>query len=357
MDKIEKYLGFYTKDPFWTSEMPNISEIKDNAKKFNEELSKTIIKYSNKDFKIKICRDGFILLKILKLEENRNIIKTNKKDQRELILEFNSEYISYLNTFQFLLASVTYNLQKFNYFRNSSISSNEVFKVTLRNNEFEGASIPHRDISGHFLEGRFISSYNTQRPIEFDFRIVGRSVIEEKVFHKCIADFKNLFSDNDSFYIMSQINSSFSEFCNLNFRQCLILAWFCIEYFINKTWITFLYDKKKSKKIIDGDRRDTLIGKDYSSSIMSNILELNGYIPHEIFVKINNVRSKRNLIVHNLDRVKKLSDVLKENPNNKKNQSIHLLDCLDSFDILKHFVKNYYQIEISFPIGFTYKEL
>lgn len=345
------------RDPFWVSEAPNISEIKHNEKKFTEEFSKTVIKHLTENFEVEICRDGFILMKIHQLETLRNGSTVKQQNNHDSILEFNSEYLSYLNTFQFLLASATSILQKFNYFRNAPISANEVFKVTKKNNEFDGASMPYRDISGHFLIGRYISSYNPIYPIEVDYRISRRSVIEEKVFHKCISDFEILFSDNDSFYIMSQINSSFSEFCNLNFRQCLTLAWFCIEYFINKTWVAFLHDKKKSGKLIDGDRRDILIGKDYSSSIMSNILELNGYVPYEIFVKINNVRSKRNLIVHNLDRVKKLSDVLKENPNNKKSRSIHLLDCLDSFDILKHFVKTYNQIEISFPIGFTYKEL
>lgn len=357
MDEIEKYIGFYTKDPFWVSEIPNISEIKHNGKKFTEEFSKTIIKYSNENFKVEISRDGFILLNVIRLEAERNEHIIDKQNHRDSILEFNSEYLSHLNTFQFLLASATYNLQKFNYFRNSPISTYEVFKVRKINGEFNGASVPYRDITGHFLTGRFISSYNPQYPIEHDYRITGRSVIEEKVFHKCISDYNVLFSDNDSFYIMSQINSSFSEFSNLNFRQCLTLAWFCIEYFINKTWVTFLHDKKKSGKVIDGDRRDILLGKDYTSSTMSNILELNNFIPYDIYIKINNIRSKRNLIVHNLDRVKKLSDVLKENPKNKKNQTIHFADCLDAFDILKYFVQIYYQIEISFPVGFSIKEL
>lgn len=356
MSDTERYLGFYTQDPFWTFAKPEISKIKTNQGDFIKEFSKVIVKSTNKDFKLKICRDGFIILQINRLENLRSSLK-NKHDQ---ILEFNSEYLSYLNTFQFLLASETYLSQRFNFFRNGSLSTDEIFNITFENNKIIGIGTPYRDITQHFFLGRYLENYNLNQPIEKDYRITRRGVIEKNVFDQCIVNFKKLFKDTDSFFLFSQINSSFSEFSNLNFRQCVTLAWFCIEYFINKDWINFLHSKKNALETItriNSERRSILLGKDYSASIMSNILELNDILPLDIFQKIDNIRSKRNNIVHNLDRIKKLSNVLKEKPENKENKPIQLLDCLDCFDVIKYYTKKYYNFEIRFPVGFTYRQI
>lgn len=356
MKKIEKYLGFYTKEPFWACTKPNIFAIKDNANSFTEELSKVMLRSINKDFDLRICQDGLIIIQIKKLEKLREELK-NKK---EYTLEFNSEYLSYLNTFQFLLASETYYSQKFNYFRNKSLSTNDILRISGDKNHIMGIGWFEHNSINQLLLGRFLENYSTNKSIEKDFRIVSRGEINKPVLQKCISNFKKLFQDQDSFYLFSQINSAFSEFNNLNFRQTLILAWFCIEYFLNKDWILFLSKKKDSNKKIERiprKRRDVLLGKDFTASVMSNILELNNILPHEILTKIDNVRSKRNNIVHNLDRIKKLSNILKENPENKPNQPIQLLDCLDCFDIMRYYVKKYYKLEIRFPVGFSYQQI
>lgn len=355
MDKLERHLGFYTKELFWAIDEPEIQKIKNNPSAFTDNLSKVVLQTSNKDFSLKICRDGLIMMQIKQLDK----IRESKKNKNEFTLEYNSEYLSYLNTFQFLLASETYVTQSFNYFRNRSISTFEVLQISAKEGHILGIGWMEHNIINHVLLGRFLENYSAKN-IEKDFRIAGRNVITEIVLKNCLAHFKKLFKDSDSFYIFSQINSGFSEFSSLNFRQCLTLSWFCIEYFINKDWINFLNKKKESistVKRISGDRRKVLLGKDYSASVMSNILELNNIIPHDIFLKIENVRSKRNNIVHNLDRVKRLSNILKEKPEDKSNQPIHLIDCLDCFDILRHYVSKYYKVEIKFPVGFTYIQI
>ncbi len=193
-----------------------------------------------------------------------------------------------------------------------------------------------------------------------DHRIIHRHAIIKGVFDKSIEDFKKIFKDNDLVFILSQLNSSLSEFKKLSFRQSLILSWFSIEFFLNKHWINYLFEKKeanKEKQVFNSTRRDFLIGRDITSSIMSNMLELNGKIPHEIFEKIDNVRGKRNIIIHNLDRVKKLADILKESPKEKENKTIHFVDCYDAFDVLKYFVKQDYDIELTINGGFSYAVL
>jgi hypothetical protein len=326
MDIQERYISFYTLNPFWTIEKPDIEIIKKDPKQFEEEFSKVVVSYSDENFKIEICRDGLIHLQIIRLENERNIIESEdkKKQSDTRIPDFNAEYLAYLNAFQLLLASATLKVQNFNYFDNVSLSSNDVIRTTKKNGKLDGAGLPVFDITRSYYLGRYLSQYNPNYPIEIDQRIAQRHTIVKGVFDKSIDDFKKIFLDNDLVFILSQLNSSLSEFKKLSFRQSLILSWFSIEYFLNKKWINYLFEKKESnkeKQVFNGTRRDFLIGRDISSSIMSNMLELNGKIPYEIFEKIDNVRGKRNIIIHNLDRVKKLADVLKESPKDKENKT------------------------------------
>lgn len=357
MNTQERYIGFYTLNLFWTIERPDIATLKNDPKKFEEEFSRVIISYSDENFKIEICRDGLILMHINRLEQERILVESeDKRSQSDTrVTDFNSEYIAYLNAFQLLLTSATLQVQKYNYFDNVSLSSYDVISTTKKDGKFDGASLPSFDITQSYYLGRYLSQYNPNYPVEIDQRIAHRHTIIKEVFDKSIVDFKKIFTDIDTVYILSQINSALSEFKKLSFRQSLILSWFSIEYFINKHWINFLQEKKEAKEtqIINSTRREFLTGKDITSSIMSNMLELNGKIPNDIFVKIDNVRGKRNLIIHNLDRVKKLADVLKESPQKKENKSIHFVDCYDAFDVLKYFVLQDYKIELSINAGFS----
>lgn len=161
--------------------------------------------------------------------------------------------------------------------------------------------------------------------------------------------------------MLSQVNSALSEYHNLNFRQSLVQSWFVIEYYINKKWIKFLYSKQskieEDKSRIDSTRRDFLTGRDMTSSIKSNILELNDLLDYDIFEKINTVRGKRNMAVHNLDLLEKLADMMKSKPGKKKDKRIGTEDCWDAFLVIIDFFKTEYNLDLKISGGFSYSNL
>jgi hypothetical protein len=72
--------------------------------------------------------------------------------------------------------------------------------------------------------------------------------VNKNVLDSCAQNYTKILGEKDAYLIFAQLNSSFSESRKMNFKQSLMVAWFCIEYFINKEWIDYLVEKKKGDK-------------------------------------------------------------------------------------------------------------
>jgi len=81
-----------------------------------------------------------------------------------------------------------------------------------------------------------------------------------------------------------------------------------------------------------------LLGRDYTISVVSNILELADVLEADLFSKINLVRKMRNDIVH-------------------ENQEATQGGCLTAYKILEHFIQSDYDINLHLdafhPIDFA----
>jgi hypothetical protein len=359
---MENYICFYTIKPFWTGEKPNIETIISDSDLFTETLSERTIEFENDNIYLAFCKDGLIMTKVKELESRRE--KFNNKDRKHDSIppeiQFTAEYLNYLNAIQVILSSSLLKLKNFDYFKNSIIRSGEAFTMSFEDGKFKSSGVPD-NLTGSFYSGRYISQYNRNYPIQIDQRISFRQVIENDVFQKCFDDLNLIIESPEAIQMLSQVNSALSEYHNLNFRQALVQAWFVIEYYINKKWIEYLYSKQTKihtdKNRIDSIRREFLTGRDFTSSIMSNILELNDLISYDIFDKINVVRGKRNVAVHNLDLIEKLADSIKTNPGKKKDKRISTDDCCDAFLVIMDLFKTEYNIEIKISSGFSYSSL
>ena len=149
---------------------------------------------------------------------------------------------------------------------------------------------------------------------------------------------------------MNQIALVLNEYYNLNFKTAIIQGWFVIEFFINERWNDFLNiknselrlnSKGKLGKRLNKKRDEFLKGRDLTISIMSNILELNDFIPFAVFEDIDKVRKLRNMIVHNL---------------NPKEEIIRM-DCKSVLDLIKYFLKSIYSIELDVNVRLVYNSL
>lgn len=359
---MENYICFYTIKPFWTGEKPDIDSLISDSDLFTKTLSERTIEFENDNIYLAFCKDGLIMTRLKDLESRREeYLKMDRQNEpipREI--QFTSEYLNYLNAIQVILSSSLLKISNFDYFKNSIIRSGEAFMMNFKDGKFDSSGMPD-NLTESFYSGRYISQYNTNYPIKIDRRIVFRRSIVPDVFKVCFDDLNLIVENPEAIQMLSQVNSALSEYQNLNFRQALVQAWFAIEYFINKKWIEFLQSKQKKIDIktnrIDSPRRDFLIGRDFTSSIMSNILELNDLISYDIFDKINLVRGKRNVAIHNLDLIEKLADTMKVKPGKKKDKRISTDDCWDAFLVIIDFLKSEYNIDIKISRDFSYSSL
>lgn len=359
---MDNYICFYTIKPFWTGEKPDIKTLMLAPEQFTQTLSARTLEFENDNIYLAFCKDGLIMIKVKELESRReefkNLDKTNEPIPPEI--QFTSEYLNYINAIQVILCSSLLKIKNFAYFKNSTIRSGEAFTMSFENGIFKSSGIPD-NLTEAFYSGRYLLQYNSNYPIEIDRRITLRQSIETEVFKNCFDDINLIINNKEAIQMLSQVSTALSEYNNLNFRQALVQAWFVIEYYVNKKWIEYLQSKQKkineSTKRIDRKRSDFLIGRDLTSSVMSNILEFNNLITFDIFDKINTVRGKRNVAVHNLDLIEKLADTMKTKPGNKKDKRIGYMDSWDAFLVIIDFFKSEYGLDIKLSGGFSYSSL
>lgn len=232
-----RYICFYPITPFWVGGIPDIEAISSDENLFTETLSEKTFIFENGAIYLAFCKDGMIMVRIQDLENKRRNIEEHSLD----IIPFTAEYLNYLNAIQVLLASVllkgyihddntTY---WYSSFKNSIIRSGEAFLMNFENGISRSSGIPTNTTSTLFM-GRHLSQYLSSYPISFDQRFFLRRSIPEKIIRQCFDDIEKILNNSEAIKILSHINSAVSEYESLNFRQALMLAWFAIEYYIDK---------------------------------------------------------------------------------------------------------------------------
>lgn len=91
------------------------------------------------------------------------------------------------------------------------------------------------------------------------------------------------------------------------FSDSLILSWTICEKLLYQLWNHYLKEKRtgnEGQPIINKERAKKLKGRDFTASIVSEILELAGVIETQLFRGIDDARRKRNAWLHSLGTIK-----------------------------------------------------
>jgi hypothetical protein len=85
------------------------------------------------------------------------------------------------------------------------------------------------------------------------------------------------------------------------YAEALILCWTVCETLINHVWEQYI-DSCNMTPVgrVNSKRKEKLSGRDFTASVISEVLELNGLITHELFLGIDKVRRARNAWLHSL---------------------------------------------------------
>ena len=129
-----------------------------------------------------------------------------------------------------------------------------------------------------------------------------RQVISADVIKHASTAFAKVVASPGLEKTLASFAKSLSEYKVGNYETSIILSWFITEAAISYLWRTHIDGLNsgltEGHKRINRNRRDFLTGRDFTISLVSNLLELWGVLPYAQFQDIDAVRGFRNKIVH-----------------------------------------------------------
>jgi hypothetical protein len=297
---IGQFTAFYPSRPFWACSKPDFSS-REREGWFHDQMAEEVFSCETASYTIKICRDGRIMLRIEALEGDQ---EQDKPGGIEGIVRRWGEYLDFLNAFYLLLDSAMLEVASFAYFNLHEITNRDAFRVRYEDGKSVGENIAIESIASVFQTGRYLSSYPHGVPIEYDSKIIVRQVAPIDVIQHASTMFASVISSPGSEKDLASFAKGLGEYKVGNYETSLILAWFITEGSIAYLWERHLdslnREYENGQKKINRERHDLLVGRDFTISMVSNLLELWDVLPNSLFKDIDAVRGFRNRIVHKL---------------------------------------------------------
>lgn len=162
---------------------------------------------------------------------------------------------------------------------------------------------------GWLSTAQFPKTYSEHRPVWNDPRVAGRMIIIntstiDKSFHLLNAILEN--SNSDAILLADLFMRASKSLEDHNYSLSLITSWTITEKVLQSRWEKYL-DSQREREIdnvkttfINKERKKTLIGRDYSASVVSEILSLAGILPFELYKDMQVIRKVRNNWIHSL---------------------------------------------------------
>jgi hypothetical protein len=112
--------------------------------------------------------------------------------------------------------------------------------------------------------------------------------------------------EESSFSILALMYQACYQYQQHQFSSAHLIAWTVIEALLNKEWKEFQnkVDKKNNgHTVLNNKRKELLNGRDYTASIISQILSLAGEIDDEMLNRLDVARQRRNDFAHKLEAI------------------------------------------------------
>jgi hypothetical protein len=132
-----------------------------------------------------------------------------------------------------------------------------------------------------------------------------RRVLELDVVDHSLDMLDTILSGDDA-TLVQLIEAAYMAACRMRekrFGEAVILAWGVCEQLVSLAWNELLEDAKSGEEVSDRmskDRRDKLTGRDYTASIMVEMLEINGRIDRDLYRLLEVARKARNNWAHRM---------------------------------------------------------
>ncbi|MCL4505493.1 MAG: hypothetical protein M1434_12455 [Chloroflexi bacterium] len=290
---IEKFVGFYTSPKFMANKEPNL-ENGEPSQFHGLKPHQIVYSHGTTDFTFLVYEDGLVALRMPNLEATRHM--GENIDLHTLTMWWR-EYMDYVNCFQLLLESCILKVMNLALLNVFEITRRDIVHIT-----FNADQEMWRSYSGATGVADYAEWFLIGNPQYDQMRTVGRRSVPLAVFDQLASDFKCVLQEQTLVRPLAQITKSLSEYKAGNYDISLILAWFVVESQVTKLWDSYLSSCNTQfddgSKRLNSQRIDNLTSRDYTISIVSNILELNGVLRTPVFRRIDKIRSIRNKLVH-----------------------------------------------------------
>lgn len=286
-----KTLGFY---PYQKFSLDNALPVESFAREdFASYIRETVFEYCGEGWSILVSRDGLLQYHCSRLENDSDLIEKTWTEDLAQAKSFEpiwQTYLSHLNIVYFLLECCMHLNRNICALEYVELNYLDTTRITYDN----GKAIRQCNYGGLDRDEMIRHGYAKPKDeSEFQRFVLPRVVLDDLCSYYLTA----IILDEDKVLSLLPVTKALSEHNLRNYDIALVMCWFVAERYINDKW-----NKLIAEKVILGKRKEKLQGRDYTASVMTEILEMNGKISKSRYEALNCTRVVRNGIAHQFGR-------------------------------------------------------
>lgn len=162
--------------------------------------------------------------------------------------------------------------------------------------------------TAHLLQADAPGSYNLLSPASSDWRIRGRTVISRVAVHESFALLTAVL-EHETGHLLAMLDL-YARACRAyedhDYSISLVASWTIVERLLDALWERYIEQNREREvdghrePFINADRKQRLTGRDFTASIVAEILSLLDVVPNRLFVDLGIVRAARNQWLHTM---------------------------------------------------------
>ncbi len=298
----ERFICFYTPPPFWagSAKPPFVESLPSALPQLYEQMSAVVLDETIANIRVRLSFDGFFELRKPGIEKRLHPPKQVIMKRDEIVSCF-SEYLQIINALIVCLDIGFMESRCSSPFYFEELTRRDISRSTYVDSKFQSMSIPEDSIGGHYLSGRSPDRYRPHKPLSSDSRIYRRSPQPVDSIRVGLGHFETICRIPDMTEKLATFAKALSDFNAANYSTSVVLCWFLLERTLFERYKNFIKEKNDSgKHYISKKRRELLTSRDFTASIVSQMLELSGCISAIDLQHLDTIRKFRNDIAHYL---------------------------------------------------------
>lgn len=306
---LTQFLCFYPSSPIWAVDaLTDLNWLprdghrpeSDKGERFRAGMSQPVMTYESDTYTLILCRDGRFMLRVDALE--RRIAGLNLVESFHETVGLWGEYLDFVNALYLLFDSALLEASNISLFTLNELTRRDVFREVIEGGRTTSEVLPTESVVSYYQKCRYISDYQQDLPLSSDGRIFRRMLAPETSVRLAFDNFEKVMARPGTEKVLASYSKGLSEYKIGNYETAVVLSWFIIEAAVVGIWKRHIdgmnRDMEGGTRRINAERRKFLTGRDFTLSMISQLLELWDVLPNDLFKSVDAVRQTRNAIVH-----------------------------------------------------------